>query len=144
MDMENHLKGIPLEIGLVLDPPANGLRVLRMVHGQSRMVSLLMVVLHQSDGHVLGVLYQSCWRLWWTVVVQVLRRMVLRLLVVLLLANDLLDLFACLLPLIDLLQQNFPHEGHSIEVFPRGAERLVGVLGVALLLQFVYVALLDD
>lgn len=72
MDMENHLKGIPLEIGLVLDPPANGLRVLRMVHGQSRMVSLLMVVLHQSDGHVLGMLHQSCWRLWWTVVVQVL------------------------------------------------------------------------
>jgi len=70
--------------------------------------------------------------------------MVLRLLVVLLLANDLLDLFACLLPLIHLLQQNLSHEGHSIEVFPRGAEGLVGVLGVALLLQFVYVALLDD
>jgi len=144
MDVKDHLKGIPLEIGFVLDAPPYGLWMVGVVHGQRRVVSFLLVVLHQTDGHVLGVLHQSCWRRWWTVVLQVLRRVVLRLLVVLLLTDDLLDLFAGLLPLVDLLQQDVAHEVHPIEVLPRGSEALVGVLGVALLLQFIHIALLDD
>jgi len=48
MDMKDHLKGIPLEIGFVLDPPPNGLWVVGVVHGQRRVVSFLLVVLHQA------------------------------------------------------------------------------------------------
>lgn len=70
--------------------------------------------------------------------------MLRRLLLVLLLADNLLDVLARLLPLVHLAQQHVPHEGHALKVLPVGAELLLRVLRVSLLLQLVHVALFDD
>lgn len=144
MDVQDHLEGIPLQVRFVLDPPPDaGLRVMGVV--QQRWVGGLWMVLHQPDRHVLGMLHQSRRRRGRAVVVQMLRRLVVRLLlVVLLFANDLLDLLSRLLPLVHFLQQDFSHEGHPIEVLPCGAKALMGVLGVALLLELVHIALFND
>lgn len=62
----------------------------------------------------------------------------------LLLADYLLDLLSRLLPLVNFLQKDVPHERHPLEVLPCGAKALVGVLGVALLLEFIHIPLFND
>lgn len=157
LHMEYHLEGIPLQIGLVLHSPSAARQgqwmVMRMMEMRMRMQHAWMrhLMLHQTQGHVLCVLSQSRWAielqmrhllllLWMLWMLWMLRRLLL----VLLLADNLLDVLAGLLPLVHLAQQRVPHEGHALKVLPVGAELLLRVLRVSLLLQLVHVALFDD